>query len=128
MARASKKSAGNDAQAETYISLLSDAVEHNSYKPTEKQFDKMLDIRLKDMEYDYEQTLDITKLARDKQRNSFIFRILIFSFVLVTALVVIVFRPEYTSEVLAAIVALLGGYGFGRMESSPDLPSSSKKS
>lgn len=90
------------------------------YIPTERQFDKLLELREKEMDHFH---VEKTKLhQRDWLRAGiFIFVIIVITAVLIA---VIYLAPDYIDIVITFLISSLtsglGGYGFGRYKKQSD--------
>lgn len=85
-----------------------------SYKPTERQWDKILDLREKAMDYTFQER---TKLHPKDLLKTFVLVFLVIC--LLGIFTVILWKvPEYTDIVVTALVSViggaLGGYGVGK--------------
>jgi hypothetical protein len=111
---------GNHSQ-ETLSVLLAQASGGNSYQPTEKQVDKLLELREKSMDYISKERTSL--LPKDVLK--FLTLIAFLIALLVIFIFVILKTPEYTETVLVGIIGFIGGgvggYGIGSKNSNTDL-------
>jgi hypothetical protein len=101
-----------DPQAQpspTFSLLIQQAMGNpNAYKPTKEQVDKILALDEKTIDYTREDKKDAFSKYKIENKKEIFYFITVLG---VLALVVI-FKPEYSSQALSALLGGLGGYGF----------------
>lgn len=99
---------------ETLQALMFQANDSAVYKPSEKQVDKILELREKAMDYTFKERTSLH--PKDILKTITLFGVIL-SF-LIILWITVENAPEYTDAVIASIISLVGGgftgYGLGR--------------
>jgi uncharacterized membrane protein (DUF106 family) len=83
--------------------------EQDTYKPTKSQVDKMLALQEKGMDYTHKERT----MWRPQQLAQLIAFIITLIFFIVLIWLILTKAPQYTGEVVTAVVSLIGGGGVG---------------
>lgn len=91
-------------------------VNSDSYKPTEEQFDKLLSLKEKSMDYAHKEKTQVLPQHRFDGNRNLIMAIIVLTVFLVVFLCVLSFAPEHLDKLISLFAGLLGGYGVGKSD------------
>lgn len=102
-------------------------VNSDSYKPTEEQFDMLLRLKEKSMDYAHEERTQVSPQHKFDGNRRLITTVIVLSSFLVVFILVLAYAKEHLDKLITLFVGLLGGYGVGKsdlLSSKKDKPES----
>lgn len=94
---------------EEFMQMIVSSMNQTSYKPTEAQVDKILLLEEKKMDYAYKSQMTIPAKYKWDYYKDLIYLALSIS----VLCLVLIYKPEFTTEVLTLVIGLLGGGAVG---------------
>jgi hypothetical protein len=106
----------SDATNENLRVMMAQFMSQNDigYQPTKRQFDRIIDIREKAMDYTHKERTQVSP----KYKTDSILKFFFFIGAIVTVLFISERRPEYLDAVITAFLGFIGGYGYAKQKPS----------
>ncbi|MBI2454019.1 MAG: hypothetical protein HYV54_00360 [Parcubacteria group bacterium] len=97
--------------------LLQKVMGGDNFTPTAKQFDEILNQRKTVHGYIHEERMQEHDKFKINSKNDRFYLVIILIFVLLMSAGVLIFKPDFFTEVLSALLGFAGGFGVGKFKS-----------